>query len=253
MSSTGILVGCDKQQEWLLPWWWEHYAAHNAFPVAFVDLGMSENGRAWCQDKGKCFELSLENFPKDLHIPEHNQQLWEALYGKHLSDYRPAWFKKPLALLSAPFSLTIWLDLDCQVNAGLEPLFNALTFGAEIGLVREPEPVQDYLQKKGVLLPEEVYYNSGVILFRKDAKILELFAEECLHRHAAYFGDQNALCRAIFNHRPALVELPPLYNWVRILGPNPDALIYHHTGSLGKEDILKVIRKRLRDAQNSPR
>jgi hypothetical protein len=57
MSQSGIIVGCDANQEWLLPWWWDHYCKHNSYPVAFVDFGMSEAALAWCQEKGQCISL----------------------------------------------------------------------------------------------------------------------------------------------------------------------------------------------------
>ncbi len=75
------------------------------------------------------------------------------------------------------------------------------------------------MRKKGSLLPGEVNYNSGVIVFRKEASILHRFAEEASKNSAQYAGDQQAMCRAIFLHRPSLVELPQLYNWLRVLGP----------------------------------
>ncbi len=53
MGKEGILIGCDRNQEWLLPWWWDHYSAHNAYPVAFADFGMSKKALAWCREKGK--------------------------------------------------------------------------------------------------------------------------------------------------------------------------------------------------------
>ncbi|MBS0607606.1 MAG: hypothetical protein JSR57_11700 [Verrucomicrobia bacterium] len=245
MSSKGIIVGCDKGQEWLLPWWWEYYTAHNSFPVAFADFGMSKKGIEWCLDKGDYLNIPTQEILGDHEIPLRNKQIWEKLYGKETLKYRHAWFKKPLALLQSPFSLNLWLDLDCQINGGLDPLFNSLTFGAEIGLVREPNFVQELLETQNALLPGEIYYNSGVIVFRKGADIVHRFAEEAFSNNAEHAGDQHALCRAIFKHQPSLVELPLIYNWSRMLGTNPKAIIFHHTGGLGKVDILEVIRQRV--------
>ena len=151
-----------------------------------------------------------------------------------------------MALLHSPFELGLWMDLDCQINGPLEPLFNSLAFGADIGLVREPHFIQNYEEEKGFLLPGEVNYNSGVIVFRKEASILHRFAEEASKNSAQYAGDQQAMCRAIFLHRPSLVELPQLYNWLRVLGPNPEALVYHYTGGQGKIEILKTVHPSLR-------
>jgi hypothetical protein len=121
----------------------------------------------------------------------------------------------------------------------LDPLFNSLSFGAEIALVQEPSCFQDYQKARGDQLPEEVAYNAGVIVFRQNAPILHHWAKEARERNGEHVGDQQALNRAIFIHLPSLIELPAHYNWVHILGPNPEALIYHFTGGEGKIEILK--------------
>jgi len=240
MSNQGIIVGCDQRQEWLLPWWWKHYSTYNSFPVTFADFGMSEKALSWCQERGKCLTLPSTQVLNENEICTLGKERWEERYGKSIWFFRSAWFKKPLSLLHANFSIGIWIDLDCQINGVLDPLFNSMTFGAEIGLVREPQFIQNYDQKNGFLLPEEVNYNSGVIVFRRNAHILHRWVEEDIANNAEYPGDQQALCRAIYKYRPALVEFPLTFNWLRILGPNPDALIHHFTGD-GKLELLKQI------------
>ena len=99
----GIIVGCDANQEWLLPWWWEHYSAWNRYPVVFIDFGMTTEGIAFCQQRGSCLPLgpillmekSIRSFKK--------RAIWEQHYGKALWHRRMIWFKKPFALLRAPF------------------------------------------------------------------------------------------------------------------------------------------------------
>jgi len=240
MSDQGIIVGCDQRQEWLLSWWWKHYSTYNSFPVVFADFGMSEKALSWCRDKGECISPPSVDILQDNKISPLEKDRWEARYGKSIWFFRSAWFKKPLSLLQVNFSIGIWLDLDCQVNGRLDPLFNSLAFGAEIGLVREPQFIQNYDQKNGFLLAEEVNYNSGVIVFRQNANILHRWVEEAIANNAKYPGDQQALCQAVYKHRPALIELPLTFNWLRILGPNPDALIHHFTGD-GKLELLKQI------------
>ena len=235
----GILVGCDKNQEWLLSWWWEHYSRHNSYPVAFADLGMSPQAIAWCKERGSYINLPPFSIPHENEICELKKEQWENRCGKELWFCRSAWFKKPLALLHSPFSLSVWLDLDCQINGSLEPLFNSLVFGADIGLVREPLALQLYEQEKGLLLPGEINYNSGVIAFRQGATILDHWMREATENNETYIGDQSALSRAIFLHRPELIELPTHYNWLRSQGENPDALIYHFVSGEGKIEILK--------------
>ncbi len=240
MNREGITVGCDHKQEWLLPWWWKHYSSHNTYPVAFADFGMSPKALAWCADKGICIEVPQATTNNN-NIPAQKKESWERRFGNGIWFCRSSWFKKPLALQNSPFEVGIWLDLDCQVNGTLEPLFNSLAFGAEMGLVEEPPFIQRKNQEENSLLPGEVSYNSGVIVFRNDAKILKKWAEEAIHNSREHIGDQQALNRAIFNHSPSLVHLPTHYNWSRALGPNPDSLIYHFAGGDGKLELLKIV------------
>ena len=239
MEKQGVIVGCDRNQEWLLPWWWEHYSACNSYPVVFMDFEMSKQALDWCRDRGQCLKPPLPNVASESDISSFKKERWEARYGKGIWLSRSAWFKKPLALLHSPFSVGLWLDLDCQVNGLLEPFFNCLSFGAEIALVKEPTFIQDFERQQGFLLPEEIHYNSGVIAFQQDAPILHQWVKEALDNNQSYVGDQQALCRTIFSRQPHLIELPLSYNWPRILGPNPQALIYHYTGGAGKLEIMQ--------------
>jgi hypothetical protein len=240
VSNRGIIIGCDQRQEWLLPWWWKHYSMYNSFPVVFTDFGMSEKAISWCKERGECIVLPSAKILHENEISVSGKDSWENRYGKGIWLSRSAWFKKPLSLLLSPFLTGIWIDLDCQINGELDPLFNSLISGAEIGLVREPHFVQTYDRENGFLLPQETNYNSGVIVFRQNASILHQWVVEAITNNSEYPGDQQALSRAIYKHRPTLIELPFTFNWLRFLGPQPDALIYHHSGG-GKLELLKQI------------
>lgn len=240
MHTEGILVGCDQKQEWLLPWWWQHYSVHNHYPVIFVDFGMTQNALKWCLERGKCISIQSSKIDFSEVLPEKKES-WEGHYGESVWLCRNAWFKKSLALLQSPFSIGIWIDLDCQINGSLEPLFHSLVFGSEIALAKEPEFIQKQDEAKGFLLPGEINYNSGVIVFRRQAKIIVQWARESFENPREYIGDQQALSRAIFQHRTPVIELPPIYNWCRVLGPNPEAVIYHFTGGKGKIEILQKV------------
>jgi hypothetical protein len=237
MLDHGVIVGCDQNQEWLLSWWWQHYSAHNNYPVVFADFGMSSKALAWCKEKGHCISACPTVSPIR-EVPFQIQEKWESTFGKEIWLSRPAWFKKPLACLQAPFSINLWLDLDCKVNGTLEPLLNSLFLGGDIALVREPESYQAVDQERS-LLANGICYNSGVIVFVKEAPIIQQWADLAVQNNELFITDQHALSRAIFLHHPALVELPATYNWVKLLGPNEDALIHHYTGGPGKAELLK--------------
>lgn len=231
--SQGIIVGCDLHEQWLLPWWWRHYSAHNSYPVAFIDFGMSEEARSWCKQRGEC--IPLANFhtisPKST-IPPSTQALWESYYGNRIWDRRQTWFKKPFSLLQCPFSVAIWIDADCQVNADLEGLFHIIHFGGEIGVCKD-------INQTSLIMPGEVQYNSGVIAFRKDAPILKQWIDVSVQTERTLPGDQETLSRAIFTFHPNLIELPPTYNWNWNYGLNENVMICHFCGKFGKIEILK--------------
>lgn len=235
----GILAGCDSNQEWLLPWWMDHYSRHNDYPVAFIDFGMSEEGKAWCQEKGIYLPLSSlkARILGKNQIAPAKQALWEQHYGKKIWSRRRIWFKKPFALLQSPFAFSIWLDLDCQVRKSLEPIFTCLLLGAEIAVKKESEEIQLLHRQRGFILPDETNYDCGLIAFRKGAPTLRHWTEEITERNQEYVFDQQALSRALVKHPAHLFELPSIYNWSVAQGPNQNALVYHFHGGALKQMI----------------
>ena len=235
----GVVVGCDRNQEWLLPWWWEHYRRENAFPVLFVDFAMSEKGAAFCEKRGERVLLPPPSFALQ-PVDGKWKQKWTARYGNGIWAKRPLWFLKPYAFLLSPFSRSLWLDLDCQVLGRLDPLFHCLTFGAEIALAPEPEAVQREHAEAGFLLPGEINYNSGVVPFVPKSPILKRWVEEVEERNCDHISDQQALSRAVFHAKPPLFTLPPECNWPAD-EPNEKALIRHFLGGALKAQIAQSL------------
>ena len=180
---------------------------------------MSKTARRWCEDRGDCF---TPTFPPLKKLSTKTRSRWEATFGSGIWHFRAAWFRKPTACLQSPFARTCWLDLDCEVRGSLEPIFHSLTF-AEIALVADPTHRVDAETPR-----DEVPYNSGVVAFCKESQILHHWVTLASRENEFFVGDQEALSRAIYLHRPKLLELPPIYNWFKPLGPNPNALIIHH-------------------------
>lgn len=237
----GILVASDRNQEWLLPWWWDHYSKHNSYPVAFVDFGMSSNARQWCQTKGICVPLSA---PPLQEVSSERKKQWETWAGSGIWSLRGAWFKKPFAFLQTPFPLTCWLDLDCEIRGSLAPLFHTLSLGADLALVKERGIDQENRRVLDLLFPDESIYNSGVVAFRKEAPILRHWVNIAAEENHLFMGDQDVLSRAIYLHRPLLIELPSKYNWKSTWEENPDAVIIHYLAS-AKLEILKLLHPEL--------
>jgi hypothetical protein len=239
MKKKGIIVGCDVNQEGFLLWWWNHYSLHNSYPVVFADFGMSKKAICWCKEKGTYLPLSLPSklASAQKKVSIEKKEAWEDLYGKGVLDVRAAWLKKPFAILQFPWDLGLWLDLDCEIRENLDPLFHSFNFGIDLALVRDR--VQDF----GVLLPGEVLYNSGLVAFRKNAKILHHWIKTILHSKDEFPGDQDALSRAIFMHKPSFLELSSVYNWPNAWGYQDKAVIHHFCGGSGKLAILEQMNK----------
>lgn len=224
----GVLVGCNKSQEWLLSWWWEHYSRHNQFPVAFADFGMTQEARSWCAERGSCYTVPAVT----LHaVPPDKKALWEARAGDGIWPMRPAWFQKPLAFIRSPFPITCWIDLDCEIRSSLEPLFNLFSFGYEIGLVAEPAHVQENDRRQNIVSPGEINFNSGVVAYRTDAPLIQRWASAAIEENHHFMGDQNLLSRLIYEMKPQLLQLDPIFNWKADLGENEQALILHYVQS----------------------
>jgi hypothetical protein len=228
---NGIVVGCDRQQEWMLCWWWGHYVEQNTLPVAFIDMGMSKEAVAWCRERGECIPL-----PAIPYRTPKKRALWQECYGPGIWGVRPAWLKKPHALLHSPFDVGLWLDMDCEVKGSLDPIFHLMALGGEIALAQDAY--------KGLMQwPGEVNYNAGVIAFRKNAPILSQWVE-ALSQHELP-GDQEYLCRAIHLNQTEVMEIPRVYNWVSALGcPDEDVVIRHHSGGAAKAALVEVILNR---------
>ncbi len=227
-SEEGIIVGSDLTQEWLVPWWLSHYRKYNTHPVAFVDFGMSEEMKKWCQAEGELVRL----FVADIFVAEKKQidpslaLSMEKACGKEFWPSRDAWFKKPLACLQSPFDKSIWIDLDCEIRGSLKPLFELC--GENLAIARD-------------FIPENPVYNSGVFAFKKGLRLIEKWADACFERNHEFRGDQDVLNALIQEQNIPLSEISPLYNWSRCHEENPEAAILHWHGPHGKAVISHQI------------
>jgi lipopolysaccharide biosynthesis glycosyltransferase len=244
----GVIVGCDQHQEWLIPWWWSKYSEYNDHPVAFIDFGMSEKARNFCQSRGELIFVhdSMQFLAGKSEVSSPLAALWESLYKTEVWNYRKGWFKKPLALFLSPYERSLWLDLDCEVISSLAALFKGCDHEEKIALAREPEHLQALLRHQGLLEEKEVLYNSGVIAFRHDAPLIREWMEKTFTDHAKFVGDQNLLSRLIYEKEAKITELPPIYNWRIFVGQDPShvivhpqTVIIHWAHDWGKEQIRK--------------
>lgn len=233
IQKEGVLVASDETLEWLLPWWWARYSAHNTHPVAFVDLGLSHFGKAFCAERGELLPLDLN--PQLASLPPHAKH-WETLFGENLWKNRNEWFKKPFAALQTPFEKTLWLDVDCEVLGSVAPLFEQ---EEAISLAPETTPSQERERTLRTIHADETLYNSGVILYHHQTPIIEKWACAVLEEGDQFWSDQHALSRIIYNEKTPVTTLHENYNWRMSQGLNLHAVIVHWVGSWGKEYIRR--------------
>lgn len=237
--STGVLIGCDAEQEWLLAWWYEHFRKQNPHcPLAIADFGMTPQARKWCEQKGVMIDLppsKVPAAPSDGFL--YNHEKWTMLPGKTpwpTLCKRLVWFQKPLAIRLAPFDRVLWIDLDCKIRKNLDPLLSFPLKSAKIAL-RPTGICKIYnLSKNQPALFKG--YNSGVVLVEKNSPVLDIWIEGVQHDPVYYFySDDMLLSFYIGLHAFQKIRLPLKYNWQRTLwGENPEALIDHWEKEAGK-------------------
>lgn len=229
LEEDGIVVGADLTQEWLLPWWWNHYQRFNSLAVTFVDFGMSLAMRTWCQERGELIRLLVA----DIFVTDKQEidapliQQWEDIHGRKFWPSRNAWFKKPLACLQTPYRRSIWIDLDCEIRGPLTHLFDLCEHPSGISIAKELHE----------LPTEKISYNSGVIIYKRGLSLLEEWADRSMEQNYAFAGDQNVLSRILREKDMQVSELPLIYNWSRCSEENPQAVILHWHGVHGKSVI----------------
>lgn len=234
MNENGIVCGADAAQEWLLDWWWRRYKQWNDFPVAFADFGMTEQAKQWCRERGELIALDLDpsiGFSKSRVAKDCAKQWEERYYGEQLWTIRKAWFKKPFALLHAPFQKGIWIDLDCEILGSLLPLFSHCNAQTPIALVRE------YPADPLAPLSTGAIYNGGVIAFTHGASLIQAWADSARDSSHLFLSDDRLLSHLIEKHKAPIAELDPIYNWTIGKGLNLNAVIMHWMGAGGKELI----------------
>lgn len=212
-KEKGILTASDQNQEWILPWWWHHYHAHNEFEVTFVDLGMSKKAYAWCKERGNVITLKKEKpFVKSKEeIPTALVKKWTS-HQKNLSwSYREQFFLKPLALAQTPYQKTIWLDLDCEIKIPLDPLFDFTQNPAQMAVCLDPSI--SWKAKKKWTSKKEIPINSGVIVYEKSSSIIKKFATLAKTDNAHFFGDQDLLGHILYEKQMPFKLLDMKYNY----------------------------------------
>ena len=142
---------------------------------------------------------------------------------------RYAWFYKPRALLDTPYEYRCWVDIDCEVMAPIDDIFDYPT-DDKIALTHD------------VCRGEEWWWATGVNVAKGSPKILRDWAY--ITEHSNMRGDQEVLFQMIvddYSYHEMIVEMPIEYQWLRIQlatgQDSPNKKIVHWTGPSGKAHI----------------
>jgi hypothetical protein len=231
LDEDGIVVASDINHEWLLSWWWENYSRYNSLPVAFVDFGMSQERKRWCQERGIVIDMIVDD--DFIVTKEQMNPLTAAVIenesGTWFWGYRQAWFKIPCACMQSPFRKSLWMDLDCEVCGSLEEVFQR--YGEPLSLVLDAHSTSSH-----------PVYNTGVIAFKRGISIIEEWADACIEQNHLSRGNQDLLSRILHQHNMS-IDMPDVYNWSRCssLEKNPEAIIVHWHGPHGKKCLQKML------------
>lgn len=137
------------------------------------------------------------------------------------------WFLKPFALKMTTFKKTIFMDVDVEVRGSLYDLFEYNGFSVSYDKVNNfstvPNPV-----------------NTGVIIYDSPNELIDRWCEKTITDFRKFRSDQDVLDSIDKKFTP----LPHDIHWLRIMGQNDRALLYHFTGPIGK----KIIRDKMAKA-----
>lgn len=240
-DSSGIIVGCDSVQEWMLPWWWKKYSEHNTLPVTFIDFGLSNEAKVFCEERGQRADLFLpESFaPHKEQVSSSLRKEWDELFEW---EDNPFWWnkrmrchQKPFALLMTPYKHTLWVDVDCEICADLTSLFAKIASHDAIYIVPRTEEEQRYHEDKGITLSGETGYNSGTVGFHWGSDQILHWAEKTIQEHPFFISDEDLFSRLAFMEKWDVISLDQYYNWLpHFRGFHLEAKINHWLGNSGK-------------------
>jgi len=214
MTSTKLydkafITGCDSNNEWQLPWFFENYKKHNDTPLVFADFGVED----------------IEAVKPHVHAVVDLTKVEEK-----------GWFKKPKAIFHCPAKQKVWLDTDCEIRGNISGIFGLL----------KPQMLNMIEDKPWAKRRGGVQYNSGVVGVIDKPVILGMWAQWV--QEGGEVGDQEVLT-ANLNPITAIKyinSLPNEYNWLRLQiendnEPATNARVVHWTGAKGNDRIRSMI------------
>lgn len=202
-----FITGCDKNTEWMLPWFIDNFKKHTDIPLMICDFGMT---------------------------PE----LANSVDAVAIKSQDHGWFKKPLAMITASKKATsvCWLDTDCHIKSNIDKIFDYI----------EPNKLTMAIDEPWTKRRNETWHNSGVVAFTHIPNILNEWATATA-RNPLEGDQQvlHVLVRDGMRRMIHITDLPKKYNTLRLdlldnTAPK-DISIMHWTGQKGKEEIRRMI------------
>ena len=203
-----FITGVDQNHEDLVIWWYENVRRHNSnAKIGIWDFGMS----------------------KQMREAIKGLDAWVSTPIYHPSNI--GWFNKTKAVINTPSNSVAWLDVDCEVLANIEEVFDLVPPGM-IGLTR------DWVRAN--------WWATGVIVVNDRPELLEHWNNMLLK--TAIRGDQEMLYELVGNKpHEQIQELPQDYQWLRISlnkgKDSPTKKVIHWTGPKGKKFIREHLSK----------
>ncbi|NDD58968.1 MAG: hypothetical protein EBZ47_06955 [Chlamydiae bacterium] len=241
IENEGIITGCDKAQEWMLPYFYKKYAEFNQRPISFIDFGMSNKAKEFCRSIGNLYPLQFPKkyIPSPCNVSSSIQALWNHASGR--GDNSLFWYKyakyhhKPLAFLMTPYKNTLWLDVDCEVMKDLSAVFDKIQASPSLCIVPRLKSCQKEYIAKGLAIEGQEGYNSGVVGYGRESSVILDWANETLHKHHLFMTDEDLFASLCLEKKYSITHLDAMYNWMpHSHGWNPEAAIFHWVGEAGK-------------------
>lgn len=208
-----FLTGCDRNTEWMLPWFLTNYKKHNRLPIVFANFGVSE--QALNVVSSLCASI--------IDMTQTKEQ---------------GWFKKPQAMIEASkiANNVCWIDTDCHILSNLQEVFSAV----------EPNKLAMVEDLPWSKRRNETWHNTGVVAFSGRPAILDQWARAVQQNPKV--GDQevlHSLLRDGIMRLASVTSLPTEYNWLRLMlvdgMDSPKKKVMHWTGPAGKQKIMELI------------
>lgn len=228
LSNTECLyiTGCDKNTEWMLPWFLQNFRFHNNEPILFMDFGCSLHMAKWARDNFDYYDVLRDDYRSK--VGGWNNKPKAMCQTSDVSIFRNMGYEK-----------FCWLDTDVQIVKNTDSIFDYATSG-KISMVCD----KPWTKRTG-----EKWFNSGVVVWKKYPNILEDWWMYMVKVDHTIRGDQEALHEFLSRsgRKNVIREMDNKYNYLRLQHQDGDVVndirAYHWTGLKGKQIILDMIER----------